>query len=93
MFFRCGRRDRRSSVVIDEFARKAGGDDESSTRRGGAWSPLRGPRHREQLLAELPVKEKQLELAGVSSAVLEGGTDRRCFCCMAQESSRPCGHG
>jgi pimeloyl-ACP methyl ester carboxylesterase len=28
---------------------------------------------REQLLAELPVKEKRLELAGVSSAVLEGG--------------------
>jgi len=28
---------------------------------------------REQLLAELPVKERRLELAGVSSAVLEGG--------------------
>jgi pimeloyl-ACP methyl ester carboxylesterase len=28
---------------------------------------------REQLLAELPVKEKRLDLAGISSAVLEGG--------------------
>ena len=28
---------------------------------------------REDLLAELPVKERRLELAGVSSAVLEGG--------------------
>jgi pimeloyl-ACP methyl ester carboxylesterase len=28
---------------------------------------------RDQLLAELPVKERRLELAGVSSAVLEGG--------------------
>jgi pimeloyl-ACP methyl ester carboxylesterase len=28
---------------------------------------------REQLLAELPVKERRLKLAGVSSAVLEGG--------------------
>ena len=28
---------------------------------------------REQLLAELPVKERRLELAGVSTAVLEGG--------------------
>ena len=28
---------------------------------------------RERFLAELPVKERRLELAGVSSAVLEGG--------------------
>jgi pimeloyl-ACP methyl ester carboxylesterase len=28
---------------------------------------------REQLLAELPVKERRLDLAGISSAVLEGG--------------------
>jgi pimeloyl-ACP methyl ester carboxylesterase len=27
----------------------------------------------EQLLAELPVKERRLDLAGISSAVLEGG--------------------
>ena len=47
---------------------------------------------REQLLAELPVKERRLELAGVSSPCWRAGTDRRCFCCMAQENSRPYGH-
>jgi hypothetical protein len=31
---------------------------------------------RERLLAELPVTERRLQLAGISSAVLEGG-DRR----------------
>jgi pimeloyl-ACP methyl ester carboxylesterase len=35
--------------------------------------PFAGHDAREQLLAELPVKERRLELAGVSSAVLEGG--------------------
>ena len=34
---------------------------------------LAGHDTREELLAELPVNEKRLELAGVSSAVLEGG--------------------
>lgn len=29
--------------------------------------------HREQLLAGLPVTERRLQLAGVSTAVLEGG--------------------
>ena len=53
--------------------------------------PFAGHDAREQLLAELPVKERRLELAGVSSAVLEAGTDRRWFCCMAQESSQPYG--
>lgn len=31
---------------------------------------------REQLLAEIPVTERRLELAGVSTAVLEGGDEQ-----------------
>jgi hypothetical protein len=32
-----------------------------------------GDNTREQLLAELPVTDRRLQLAGISSAVLEGG--------------------
>src|SRR5262245_41358159 len=39
---------------------------------GGA--PLDGANAREQLLAWLPVAERRLELAGVSTALLEGGS-------------------
>lgn len=35
--------------------------------------PGDGSRHRERLLAALPVRERRLQLAGVSTAVLEGG--------------------
>jgi hypothetical protein len=48
---------------------------------------------RERMLAELPVTERRLQLAASPPPCWKAGTDRRCFCCMAQESSRLCGDG
>lgn len=41
--------------------------------RNGQRPPLPGQAARERLLAPLPVKERRLDLAGVSTTVLEGG--------------------
>jgi hypothetical protein len=46
---------------------------------------------RERLLSGLPVTERRLQLAGVATAVLEGGDAHRSCCCRV--SSRPCGCG
>jgi hypothetical protein len=49
---------------------------------------------RERLLAGIPVTERRLELARVSTAVLEGGEGPpRWFCFTARGSSRPNGCG
>jgi len=56
----------------------------------------RGPRlagadARQRLLAGLPVTERRLQLAGVSTAVLDGGDGPPIV--LLQGSSRPCGCG
>ena len=52
-----------------------------------------GDAARERLLSGMPVTERRLELAGVSTAVLEGATARPSSCCTAPASSRPAGYG
>ena len=46
---------------------------------------------RRWLLAGAPVKERRLDLAGVSTAVLEAGDGRRWCCCTARAAGRGCG--
>ena len=56
------------------------------------WPTRIGRAHRERLLAGIPARERRLELAGVSTAVLEGGDrERRSCCCTARASTRPSG--
>ena len=43
---------------------------------------------RERLLAELPVTERRLSWPASPPPCWKAETDRRCFCCMAKESSR-----
>lgn len=50
-------------------------------------------RHRALLLSGLPVTERRLQVAGVSTAVLEGGAGRRSCCCMAPAILPACGCG
>jgi pimeloyl-ACP methyl ester carboxylesterase len=61
------------SVMIDKFAgrRETTMNDQRDVEKPGRRSASHD--RREQLLAELPVTERRLQLAGVSSAVLEGG--------------------
>ena len=46
-----------------------------------------GSRHRVHLLSGLPVTERRLQVAGVSTSVLEGG------CCMVPATLLACGCG
>jgi hypothetical protein len=48
---------------------------------------------RARLLAGLPVAERSLDLAGASTAVLEGGTDHPSSCCTGQGNPQPTGAG
>ena len=89
---RCGKRDRRSSVVIDEFARMTGGGDESSTRRGGAVGASRATTHVNSCWPNCRSRSDGWSWPASPPPCWRAGTDRRCFCCMAQESSRPYGH-
>ena len=61
------------SVVIDEFAGRR--EATMSSQREVEERDGRSADHntRERMLAELPVTERRLQLAGISSAVLEGG--------------------
>ena len=61
------------SVVIDEFAgrREATMSSQRDVEDRGGRSADHNTR--ERMLAELPVTERRLQLAGISSAVLEGG--------------------
>ena len=50
-----------------------------------------GDELRRRLLAGAPVTERRLHLAGVSTAVLEGGTARRWCCCTVRAGGRGSG--
>jgi hypothetical protein len=46
---------------------------------------------RRRVLAGAPVTERRVELAGVSTALLESGEARRWCCCTARAAGRGCG--
>ena len=66
-----------ASVTPDDrrTARRHGdtGSDGQAARRGGTQRASDGEDVRERLLAGIPAEERRLQLAGVSTAVLEGG--------------------
>jgi hypothetical protein len=77
------------SVVIDEFAGRRREATMTSQRdvdeRDGGSADHNT---RERLLAELPVTERRIQLAGISSAVLEGGDGPPVILLHGPESSR-----
>jgi hypothetical protein len=75
-------------VVIDEFTgrREATMSSQRDVEERDGRSADQNTR--ERMLADLPVTERRLQLAGISSAVLEGGDGPPVLLLHGQESSR-----